>query len=68
MTESYPDEKPKFLERYCFGTAWIDVLLKNMGFAPTSDALVLTDRVGEFEIGWTLGAAICSMTGCFQPS
>ncbi len=54
----------KYLQSYCFDAAFIGTLLKLHGFAPTSDAISWSDKLGEHDATWTLGAALCSVTGC----
>lgn len=66
ITEQYKGEDERYLKNYCFDAAWIGALLKNLGFPATSDAITWTAKVGEFEAGWTLGAALCSVTGCMK--
>lgn len=66
ITAQYTSESPQRLAHYCFSAAWIDVLLRNFGFAAVSDAITFTDKIGELDTGWTLGAALCSATGCLQ--
>ncbi len=67
VVETYPDVPEKFREGFCFSAAWIDALLQTYGFAADSDALVWVKSFGEVEAGWTLGAALCSVTGCLAP-
>lgn len=66
VVEEHKDVPENFLETYCFSAGWIDVLLDNFHFAATSDQLLWTAKVGDVEAGWTLGAAVCSLTGCLR--
>ncbi|MBA3546030.1 MAG: hypothetical protein H0T76_06085 [Nannocystis sp.] len=62
--ETYPDVPEKFREGFCFSAAWIDALLQTYGFTAESDPLIWVKSFGEVEADWTLGAALCSVTGC----
>lgn len=64
VTEERGETPENFREGYCFAASWIDVLLTQFGFAAESDQLVWSKSFGEVEAGWTLGAALCSVTGC----
>ncbi|MEZ4450612.1 MAG: hypothetical protein R3B09_14115 [Nannocystaceae bacterium] len=64
--EEHKDVPENFLEGYCFSAGWIDVLLDNYHFAASSDQITWTNEVGGVEAGWTLGAALCSLTGCLR--
>ncbi|MCB9703395.1 MAG: hypothetical protein H6711_16000 [Myxococcales bacterium] len=66
ITEANQSTPPEYLENYCFSAAWITVLLDNLGFAADTDKITWTNEIGEQEAGWTLGAALCSVTGCLQ--
>lgn len=66
LTAKYASESPERLGTYCFSAAWIDVLLKNLGFAATTDQIYFTDKIGEADAGWAAGAALCSVTGCLS--
>lgn len=56
----------KVLQNECFDAAWLGALLRGYGFAADSDALVWSERVGEFDASWAVGAAFCSVTGCLS--
>ncbi|MCB9753977.1 MAG: hypothetical protein H6713_28875 [Myxococcales bacterium] len=58
------DVEPKLLERACFAAAWSSVLLETYGFARDAATLRWSETVGERDTSWTLGAALCSITGC----
>lgn len=66
LAEQHKGVDERYLKNYCFDAAWIGALLKGLGFAPASDAITWSSQVGEFEAGWTLGAALCSVTGCMK--
>lgn len=62
--ETYADEAERFREGYCFTAAWTDALLHTYGFAADSEQLMWVKSYGDVEAGWTLGAALCSVTNC----
>lgn len=66
VVEEHKDTPEGFLESYCFSAGWIDVILQTLGFAAETDQLVWSKSFGEVEAGWTLGAALCSVTGCLS--
>lgn len=68
ITAKFTGESQPHLETYCFSAAWIDVLLRNYGFAPTTDQITFSETIGGSDAGWAVGAALCSVTGCLQAS
>ncbi len=55
-----------YLERACFSAAWVSVLLETHGFAKDAETIQWTEKIGETEANWALGAALCSITGCLS--
>jgi len=64
LTESNSDVPAEELENVCFAAGWITSVLEGYGFGRDSDQLTWTDRFGDVDSGWALGAALCSVTGC----
>jgi len=64
LTESMSDVPAEKLENVCFTAGWITSLLEGYGFDRDSEQLTWTDRFGDVDSGWALGAALCSVTNC----
>ena len=66
VADTYQGVDERYLQGYCFDAAWIAALLKTHGFAPTTQAITVTDKFGDHDASWALGAALCSLTGCLS--
>ncbi len=64
LTEANSDIPPEKLENVCFTAGWVHSLLEGYGFGGDSEQITWTDRFGDVDSGWALGAALCSVTGC----